>query len=117
MMRPFNVGDLVLPNTPGGKKAAYVGDQVEPDQFGDFRLFPNPASDLTTVEFVLAEGADVRISIYGMDGRMINSEELGHLNDGLQSIAVPVGHLDNGMYILELKAGSKLFRESFIVNK
>ena len=52
-----------------------------------------------------------------MDGRMINSEELGHLNDGIQTIAVPVGHLDNGMYILEVKAGNNLFRENFIVTK
>jgi len=118
MMRPFNVGPVlpVVP-VPGGKKGAVVENQLEPDQFGEFRLYPNPASDMTTVDFALAEGADVRISIYGMDGRMINSEELGYLNDGVQSIAVPVGHLDNGMYILEVKAGNKLFRENFIVNK
>ncbi len=116
MMRPFNVGPVIPPG-PGGKKGASVEDQLEPDQFGQFRLYPSPASDMTTVEFALEERTDVRISIYGMDGRMINSEELGYLNDGPQSIAVPVGHLDNGMYILEVKAGNKLLRESFIVSK
>jgi spore coat protein A len=115
MMRPFNVGPIVpLKPGKGGKKSAAV---EQADQFGEFRLYPNPASDLTTVDFVLAEGADVTVSIYGMDGRMMNSEKLGYLNDGTQTIEVPVGHLDNGMYIFELRAGDKLFRESFVFSK
>jgi spore coat protein A len=113
MMRPFHVGPLPAPPPPA-LKAAAAGDPVLQTEF---RLFPNPASEMITVDLLLEEGADVSISIYGLEGRMINSEKLGYLNDGLQSIAVPVGHLDNGMYILELKAGSKQFRESIIISK
>jgi hypothetical protein len=42
---------------------------------------------------------------------------LGYLNDGIQSIAVPVGHLVNGMYILELKTGDRQYRESIFISK
>ena len=111
MMRPFQVGTLPAP-PPASLKGVYVGEQI-----GDFRFFPNPASDRTIVEFVLAAGVDVSVSIYGIDGRIINSEELGYLNEGFQSISVPLNHLDNGMYILELKAGDKQFRESIIISK
>jgi spore coat protein A len=116
MMRPFQVGPIP-PATMGKKKGAAVGDAVEPDQFGEFRLYPNPASELITVDLMLEEGADISVSIYGFDGRIINSEKLGYLNEGIQSIAVPVDHLDNGIYILELKSGSKKFRESIIITK
>lgn len=116
MMRVLHVGPIPQPSI-GKKKGAAVEDQLEPDQFGDFRLYPNPASDRTIVDFVLEESAEVRVSIYGFDGKIINSEELGALNDGTHSIEVPVGHLDNGMYIFELKAGNKQFRESMIISK
>jgi len=109
MMRPFEV---MPPAPPPVLKGASVEDQQK-----EFRLYPNPASELITVDLVLEEGADISISIYGLDGRVINSEKLGYLDDGIQSIAVPVDHLDNGMYILELKAGNKQFRESIIISK
>jgi spore coat protein A len=114
MMRVFHVGPLP---PSGGTKGAVVEDQDVPDGYGEFRLYPNPASDLTTVDFALEESADVTVSIYGMDGRLMNTEELGYLNEGSKTIQVPVGHLDNGMYIFELKAGDKLIRESFVVSK
>ena len=113
-MRPFQVGAIPAPPPPVIRKSATV-DQTA--KFAEFRLYPNPASDLTRVDFVLEEGAEVTASIYGMDGRLMNTEKLGYLNDGIQTIQVPVGHLDNGMYIFELKAGDKLFRESFVVSK
>jgi spore coat protein A len=116
MMRPFHVGPIPPP-PGGGKKGAAVGDQAVSDWSGEFRLYPNPASELITVDLMLEQGADVSVSIFGLDGRKINSDALGYLNDGLQSIAVPVDHLDNGMYILELKAGSKQFRESILISK
>jgi len=116
MMRPYHVGPIPPPPS-GGKKGAAVADQGLPDWSGEFRLYPNPASQLTTVEFMLEEAAEISVSIYGLDGKVINSENLGYLNDGLQSIAVPVGHLDNGMYVFELKAGNKQFRETIIVSK
>ena len=116
MMRVLNVGPILPPPSggKGGKKSAAV---EQADQFGEFRLYPNPASDLTTVDFALEESADVTVSIYGMDGRLMNTEKLGYLNEGIKTIQVPVGHLDNGMYIFELRAGDKLIRESFVVSK
>jgi len=113
MMRPFNVG----PEMPPPPKEGIRTYEEQTAQFREFRLYPNPASDLTTVDFALEEGAEVTVSIYGMDGRLMNTEKLGYQNDGIKSIQVPVGHLDNGMYIFELKAGDKLIRESFVVSK
>ena len=92
-------------------------DQVESGWSGEFRLYPNPAAELVTVDLMLEQGAEISVSIYGLDGKVLNSEKLGYLNDGLQSIAVPVGHLDNGMYVIELKAGEKQYRESIFISK
>jgi spore coat protein A len=114
MMRAFHVGPIPAPPPQNLKSAAADADQ---EQINGFRLYPNPASELITVDLMLEKGAEISISIYGLDGRIINSEELGYLNDGIQSIAVPVGHLDNGMYIVELKAGDKQFRQSIIISK
>ena len=57
------------------------------------------------------------IHLYNLDGRLVKSENLGTLNEGFHNHTITVDDLDNGMYILELKAGNKQFRKSIIVSQ
>ena len=116
MMRPFHVGPI--PAAPPVLKGASVEDpSADLDQQKEFRLYPNPVSDRATVEFVLAGDSQVTIHLYKLDGRVVKSENLGTLNEGFHNHTITVDDLDNGMYILELKAGNKQFRESIIVSQ
>jgi len=117
MMRPFHVGPIP-PAHSGGKKGASVEDpKTDMDLQKEFRLYPNPVSDQATVEFVLAGDSPVTIHLYNVDGRIVKSENLGTLNEGFHNHTITVDDLDNGMYILELKAGDKQFRQSIIVSQ
>lgn len=113
MMRPFHVGPLPAPPPPALEDEGF-GD---PELKAEFRLYPNPVSAWANVEFVLERDAGVMVQVYRLDGSLIQSEDLGSLNEGFHTYTLSTDLLDNGMYILELNTGSKQFRESIVVSK
>jgi len=113
MMRPFHVGTLPAPPPLQG-----VADQNNDlEQMNGFRLYPNPVMDRATIEFVLDGDAEVSIRLFNLDGRVAKSENLGSLKEGYHNHTFTSDQLESGMYILEMKAGSRLYRESIIISK
>ncbi len=49
-------------------------------------VFPNPVSEMSSVEFVLGETADVSYQIFDLRGRMVQSVELGKFFAGTHAI-------------------------------
>lgn len=46
--------------------------------------FPNPFSDMTTIKFNLNEMSSVKMDVYDISGRKVNSVNMGKLNSGAQ---------------------------------
>ncbi|MBP7507566.1 MAG: DUF362 domain-containing protein [Prolixibacteraceae bacterium] len=46
--------------------------------------FPNPFNDMTTIKFNLDEMSSVRMDVYDISGRKVNSVNIGKLNSGAQ---------------------------------
>jgi spore coat protein A len=114
MMRPFQVGPIP---GKGGKKGAVVEDQDVPEWSGEFRIFPNPITNLATIEFGLESDARATISIYNLDGRLVKSEDLGSRSEGYNTHTLSTDQLGGGVYLLELRAGEKLIRERIFISK
>ncbi len=93
-----------LPN-PNKQKSAMAGNPSEQeDLFRDqdielstrFNIFPNPASDILSVEFITSAEACTFV-IYDIHGRQIRSIER---NESLGYLTIDVSELESGNYIL-----------------
>ena len=128
MMRPFYVGPM--PVVAAGFKGAKADNNTDDDRrienkslqenemnLAAFALYPNPAADMVYVNFNLDQPSRVSLKLYGLDGRMVQSEELGTMQKGNHSYDLSLENQDEGLYILELNVGSKLYREKFFISR
>lgn len=67
-------------------------------------VFPNPSNTgRITLKLNLVEPADIRIDLFDISGKKINSYSLGKANTG--SFALDLSSYTNGMYLLQLTDG------------
>lgn len=78
-------------------------------------VFPNPVSEMSSVEFVLAESADVSYQIFDLRGRMVQSVELGKYFAGTHAILLNSNQLQSGTYIIRMQAGPQNGTFKFMV--
>ena len=91
------------------------GFQIEPYRFQAMANYPNPFNPETWIPFELSSDADVIITVYGMDGRVVRTLDLGaramgdHTSrsaaaywDGRNAAGEPVA---SALYVYELRAG------------
>lgn len=66
------------------------------------KVYPNPASQLATFEFIGLERGDYTLSVYNMAGSMIKSRTFSPIGD-LTSLNVDVTALPKGIYLYNLR--------------
>ena len=70
------------------------------------KVFPNPFTSSTTIQFDLSGAAHVSLQVYDVSGRMVESLADGELINGRHSVVLDKGDLVPGMYIIVLKTGT-----------
>jgi hypothetical protein len=80
-------------------------NQVVEQEF-DFKVFPIPFADKVTLEIDLPRDASVSIKLWDTLGRLLLDDDQGILPAGKQQQQLPLHHVPNGMYWLEVTAGS-----------
>ena len=68
------------------------------------RAFPNPAATTASVRLVLAQAGPVRATLYDALGRRVATLTEGPLAAGDHTLAVPVGSLPAGAYVIRVEA-------------
>ncbi|MGC9331079.1 MAG: T9SS type A sorting domain-containing protein [Bacteroidales bacterium] len=95
---------IILPN-PNNQKSAMAGNAPEQEDLSRdqivelstrFNIFPNPATDILSVEFITSAEACTFV-IYDIQGRQIHSIER---NESLGYLTIDVSDLESGNYIL-----------------
>ena len=77
----------------------------------EFKIYPNPASDHLKVKL---NGQEIQqIRIIDVTGRMVFESRAGF---NASEANIPVSHLQNGVYILQLTSGNKTGTNSFVVS-
>jgi hypothetical protein len=79
-------------------------------------VYPNPASDITTVSLKMAEKRDVQLRMTDVTGKVVYEANLGQLN-GEQNLPIRVRHLNAGTYMLSINAGGEVTTKSVVVVK
>jgi hypothetical protein len=69
-------------------------------------VFPNPASTVLNVRFLLNQMQPVRLEVFGTGGQLIYSTPVEMLPAGQHEWHIPVADLPEGAYILDIQAGA-----------
>ncbi|MBU0561491.1 MAG: T9SS type A sorting domain-containing protein [Bacteroidota bacterium] len=82
-----------------------------------FQNYPNPFNPTTTIEYTIAEPADVKITIYDLLGRKVNTFLNNNQNAGNYKIIYNAGNLPSGIYYYQIKCGDYTETKSMILLK
>jgi photosystem II stability/assembly factor-like uncharacterized protein len=78
---------------------------IEPDKLNELsvKIYPNPVSDQSTIEFSLPSSENVEIRVRDMTGREIQILQIGDLPPGLHQYPYEVSSLGMGIYFITLE--------------
>jgi hypothetical protein len=101
--------------------------RIEPFQTRLMANYPNPFNPETWIPFELAEDTDVTVRVYGLDGTIVRTLDLGRRSigeyrrrdraaywDGRNELGE---HVASGVYVYELLAGERREVRRMVVNK
>lgn len=88
----------------GGSARLAVKNSSEPDEHLSYNVYPNPATDQTTISFTLSSPANVNLVIVDVTGRVVKQLANGHHAEGHYTYSVVVSQFPMGMYLCNLTA-------------
>ncbi len=79
------------------------------------KVFPNPVSSNTTINFTSNSTDDIWVNVYNLQGSLVMKENIGSYPVGKQSIELSFDNLQSGTYVLSiynknLKASAKIIK-------
>ena len=86
----------------------HAQDMVDrmPTAYALYQNHPNPFNPVTTIAYDLPEPCDVTLAIYTITGQHVATLVSGHQKAGHYEVVWDTGGLGNGMYVVQLHAGS-----------
>ncbi len=70
----------------------------------DLRIYPNPASGATTLEFGLEQSTTMTVQVFNTLGQMVSTVPAQEYSAGAQTVGLDVSSLANGMYVVRMLA-------------
>jgi len=95
----------------------FVKTEKVPNDFRLFQNYPNPFNPSTTIEFNLAENAEVQLRVYDVLGSVVANLASGYYQSGRHKIIFNASKLVSGNYFYTLKAGNHTILKKLIFLK
>jgi hypothetical protein len=90
-------------------------DHIEPLQ--EFKLYPNPASSVCSIQFSMKESADVSVCIFDVSGRELHHFiENEHWMSGDYTLRLPLNGFRKGAYILRVKVDDTMITDLLVID-
>lgn len=102
----FYVDDINLTSLTGIAEIPLVSN---------INVFPNPASDLVTVEFDLVDGKDVQVEMKDVLGRLIKTGERSYLQAGHHAVSMPLADVAKGIYFISVKSNAQAITQKLVI--
>lgn len=109
----FGAREIVNSNITG----LYFVDIAEEEAKIGLNMYPNPATDLVSVQFDLLKNEDVSIKLYNNLGQLVLTQNQGTMERGIKTLAINTSELSTGLYHVNLNIGDKLFSKKISVVK
>lgn len=90
---------------------------ISPGVDNNVKIFPNPVSDKCTISFLNKEKQNIKIDLYTLEGKHINSIINKELPFGQQVIDIPVNMLSNGLYYCTIIIGKQIITKKISITK
>jgi hypothetical protein len=103
------IDDINITNTATGVEESALENSLN--------VFPNPMTDNATVNFTLAESANVKVILVNSLGQAVINSDLGNMSAGEQSYLLNVETLSNGLYFLNVQVGKNTITKKVSINK
>jgi hypothetical protein len=89
-------------------------DELSSNSTQTFKMYPNPATELTTVEVILDKVSDVKLSVVDMSGKEVASRDYGSMMK-TSNIQLNTSRLDAGIYIVHLSIDNVQMTKRLVV--
>jgi photosystem II stability/assembly factor-like uncharacterized protein len=88
------------------------------DKQNRFALFPNPATDITNLDFTIDAVSQIEITVHDMKGTEIGEKIISsNLSPGKYEYNLSTTHLPNGAYLVTLKINNEIFTKTLSIVK
>ena len=94
-----------------------IMNETMADEFKLSSIYPNPFNPLTTIEFQLDIDSDVELSIYDVNGRLVDVLYSNFLESGYHSYEWNASNQSSGLYIVNLKSNNKVHKSKIMLIK
>lgn len=114
----IDANDVLGLGEPSGSLLCTVGTEnpVAPEAF-NFRLAPNPALNMTNINFDMERSEDVQIELSNVVGKQISTTLLKAIPAGTNTHQLDLSQLAPGIYLVSLRTGDRLATQKLIVGK
>ena len=79
-----------------------------------FQIYPNPASGRINIIIPGIQNEEITLKCFSVDGRLMMNKKL---DDSGRVIPVDISALDNGIYMISVQSGEKLYRTQIVLYK
>lgn len=92
-------------------------ESVVSDRFDVIEAYPNPFNPMTTIRFTLSQDEKVLLSIYDLNGRLVETLVDGNRAAGMHDVTFDASHLASGIYLSRFSAGDQTINGKMILIK
>lgn len=78
-------------------------------------IFPNPASDLVTVDFDLVDNKNVSVEMKDVLGRVVKTADTKPLQAGHHQMSMPLGDIAKGIYFISIKSNAQVLTQKLVI--
>lgn len=109
--------------TAYGSTVSFIAGEVsgldDPGTKNDgLRIFPNPASEVSYLEFRLDSQEEISLTIINLNGQVVYMEELGMKPFGENKVEVDLSYLAEGVYICQLSGkNAVIYNQKLVIAK
>lgn len=89
------------------------------EETNEFKIgaFPNPASNMLTLNYTLPKTSSIDVLVYDFNGRLVESKFIGMQIAGQQSITYNVANLPNGEYTFVIRSSFGTTTQKVVVSR
>ncbi len=89
--------------------------EVESENIGEVRIYPNPAASYTNIELQVANTTDATIRVFDMSGKVVYTKSLESLTAGIHTEAINCQGLQKGVYLINVVTDSQMMTSKLVV--